>query len=705
MRKVKVNLVWRASECAAKVRTSFLTKVLDIALAFVRVGSQMKMRAFLLFASFLLSGNAFAAWHELLQNNGFEEGATAWSAYYLSGSDPLSAGIVDLGNAHTGNWYAYVGDYNTSHFNALGVVRQIVTIPAQATTISLNFYLNVTSQETTTVNQYDTMGAYLRTYPSDNVAITFHQWSNLDKDPNGIKTNYTQYSYVSGVSSYAGQQMDFQFYGQTDGSLSTTFRIDDVSLQAYVPDYTISASAGSNGSISPSENSTVESGQTISFSAIPAQNYTVDQWYVDGVSVQTGGSTCTLLVNSSVPVLVTFKPILYALNIQVYGSGTYTISPSGGSYAAGTPIMITAYPQSGYQFSEWTGVQYSRSTNLSFAKGGADENIQLHFVPILVPSGLNLTIANSTPSALGINLPTPASWVALYETSPDMFFWNLTGVVFGQGLPTPIQPPGNLPALFIRTSYSPEVTTLPFLSFPIHTGDTPFTAPVTAIMDHVMADPSIKYNYDKDHEIRTCEGNTYPVLTQNRGAGLDFAILPSGTAASTIFNYRGVTTSGQSGPGYLQYDGHPGYDYAYGYGTDVYAAHAGTVMTDEDLAGSNLAGTGMASYYMTNYHALIVNCGNGYCTIYMHLSIIDSPYVNTSDPNNWKPLNTPVAVNAHIGQTGDFDKISPIAPHFHFEVWRLDGGAFWNYADPYGYSGSGLSGGVLQITPNLWLGN
>src|SRR5207245_8922618 len=123
-----------------------------------------------------------------------------------------------LGNARLGSLYCYVGDFNTTHFNATGAVRQVVFLPANSTAITLSNYLNITSQETTTIQKFDTMGAYLRTYPGDVQKITFHEWSNLDKDPNGIKTNYTQQVYSTNTSAYAGQQMILQFYAQTDGS-------------------------------------------------------------------------------------------------------------------------------------------------------------------------------------------------------------------------------------------------------------------------------------------------------------------------------------------------------------------------------------------------------------------------------------------------------------------------------------------------------
>jgi PKD repeat protein len=45
----------------------------------------------------------------------------------------------------------------------------------------------------------------------------------------------------------------------------------------------------------------------------------------------------------------------YNLTIQVTGQGTVTMNPTGGSYAAGTAVTLTATPDSGWQLSGWSG--------------------------------------------------------------------------------------------------------------------------------------------------------------------------------------------------------------------------------------------------------------------------------------------------------------------------------------------------------------
>src|SRR5439155_13439238 len=71
---------------------------------------------------------------------------------------------------------------------------------------------------------------------------------------------------------------------------------------------TITASAGANGSISPSGTFTKAKGQSQTFAAAANSGYTVGTWSVNGVVVQTGGSSFTLSnIQENRSVVVTFK--------------------------------------------------------------------------------------------------------------------------------------------------------------------------------------------------------------------------------------------------------------------------------------------------------------------------------------------------------------------------------------------------------------
>jgi hypothetical protein len=72
--------------------------------------------------------------------------------------------------------------------------------------------------------------------------------------------------------------------------------------------YTITPSAGPNGSIDPESDVKVDENEYITFNAIPDSKYEVDQWKIKGVVVQNGGNTYTISgVQCDLNISVSFK--------------------------------------------------------------------------------------------------------------------------------------------------------------------------------------------------------------------------------------------------------------------------------------------------------------------------------------------------------------------------------------------------------------
>ena len=67
-----------------------------------------------------------------------------------------------------------------------------------------------------------------------------------------------------------------------------------VAVTFKIQTFTVTASAGANGSIDPAGAVIVNYGDDQLFTAIPEAGYEVAKWFVDGESVQTGGTTYTL---------------------------------------------------------------------------------------------------------------------------------------------------------------------------------------------------------------------------------------------------------------------------------------------------------------------------------------------------------------------------------------------------------------------------
>jgi simple sugar transport system substrate-binding protein len=59
--------------------------------------------------------------------------------------------------------------------------------------------------------------------------------------------------------------------------------------------------------------------------------------------------------STSKDITVSAAPYTVTTAVSPTNSGTVTLNPSGGSYASGTPVTVTANPSAGYSFRSWSG--------------------------------------------------------------------------------------------------------------------------------------------------------------------------------------------------------------------------------------------------------------------------------------------------------------------------------------------------------------
>lgn len=139
--------------------------------------------------------------------------------------------------------------------------------------------------------------------------------------------------------------------------------------------YTITASAGSGGSITPNDSFSKPAGSSQQFTAFPDSNYVVNQWKVDGSVVQNGGSSYTLSgiqANHTVQVTFTYIPPSYTISTSSSPTAGGTTS-GGGSKTSGSTCTVTASANSGFTFVNWTenGNQVSTSSSYQFTVTGS----------------------------------------------------------------------------------------------------------------------------------------------------------------------------------------------------------------------------------------------------------------------------------------------------------------------------------------------
>jgi hypothetical protein len=146
---------------------------------------------------------------QLLGNPGFETGSAApWTS---------TAGVINPNGAgetaHSGNWYAWLDGYGTTHTDTLS---QTVTIPAGCTKTTFAFWLHIDTAEVTTTTPYDKL-----TITANGTTVA--TFSNLNH-----ASGYQLHTYSLG--SFAGSTVTLKFTGTEDFSLQTSFVVDDTAV-------------------------------------------------------------------------------------------------------------------------------------------------------------------------------------------------------------------------------------------------------------------------------------------------------------------------------------------------------------------------------------------------------------------------------------------------------------------------------------------
>ncbi|MFO7657150.1 MAG: fibronectin type III domain-containing protein [Bacteroidales bacterium] len=118
--------------------------------------------------------------------------------------------------------------------------------------------------------------------------------------------------------------------------------------------FTITASAGTGGSITPAGSITVNCGASQTFTITPNQGYFVDNVVVDGFSVGAVTSYTFENVTENHSIHATFSQIpTYTLTLGVNPTGAGVVT-GGGNYPAETEVSLTATENECYDFVNWT---------------------------------------------------------------------------------------------------------------------------------------------------------------------------------------------------------------------------------------------------------------------------------------------------------------------------------------------------------------
>ncbi|MCP4529218.1 MAG: hypothetical protein GY833_25405, partial [Aestuariibacter sp.] len=111
-----------------------------------------------------------------------------------------------------------------------------------------------------------------------------------------------------------------------------------------------------------------DQGTVVTLTATPDPGMHFGGWTGDLLSADNPES---LVMDGDKVVTATFSsvpPVTHTLSVQIVGSGT--VDPDGGTYISGTVLSLSATPDAGWQFVDWSGGVVSVSNPVGVTMAG-----------------------------------------------------------------------------------------------------------------------------------------------------------------------------------------------------------------------------------------------------------------------------------------------------------------------------------------------
>jgi Zn-dependent metalloprotease len=158
-------------------------------------------------------------------NGGFEFLYQGWTA--TSGADLISGGY-----SNSGNFASWLGGYGVTNTDS---ITQTVSLPSNATSLDLSFYLFIYTAETGTAAK-DTLKVKVLNATGTSTLATLANFSNADAPTHSW---FTPHAYS--LMPYKGQTVQLRFEYAENASAPTDFLIDDVSIVESTPPVGVTA--------------------------------------------------------------------------------------------------------------------------------------------------------------------------------------------------------------------------------------------------------------------------------------------------------------------------------------------------------------------------------------------------------------------------------------------------------------------------------
>jgi hypothetical protein len=207
------------------------------------------------------------------------------------------------------------------------------------------------------VNNGGNFAFNIRTFVSDGT-YTYNIYRNNSCIANNVSgTSYSDNNLATGL---------YNYYVKTNYYAGESNASNQVSVQIGSSNYTISASANPSSGGSVSGAGTYQNGSTCTLIATPATGYSFVRWTKNGSQVSTN-PTYSFTVTQNASYVAVFSLNSYTISASANPSAVGTVS-GGGTYNYGNTCTLTATPNAGYSFTNWTenGVLVSTEAAFSF---------------------------------------------------------------------------------------------------------------------------------------------------------------------------------------------------------------------------------------------------------------------------------------------------------------------------------------------------
>ena len=155
-----------------------------------------------------------------------------------------------------------------------------------------------------------------------------------------------------------------------------------VNITAACTQYTLTTNTVGSGSITlDPPGGTYCEGTVVTLTAIPDTGWQFDNWSGDLSGTQ---NPATITMGSNKNVTATFSQLPvpnYTLTVNIVGQGSVALEPPGGTYPEGTEVCLTATPDSGWTFANWSG-DLTGSANPGCVTMNSDKTVTANFSEI-----------------------------------------------------------------------------------------------------------------------------------------------------------------------------------------------------------------------------------------------------------------------------------------------------------------------------------